>query len=230
MKKILIINIILLFFVTLSFAKECKECHKIEYQQFASSVHNGQIECTDCHAEADNAHGKGFKSPVDCLSCHDKMEDIKNTVHAKALFDKQGKVYKCWTCHTKHSILPTNNEFSSVNKANLKDTCTKCHKDIKGVGLFGKFAKFRISAHEKLYAAYDYSDKNCLNCHHGAVAHGEKNLNPTNCNKCHNKNSFKFHTSVNKYFGVWDFLAFLFLIGVILCLSAKLKIRIKKDD
>jgi len=231
MKRFLIINLMFLFLITTAgFAKKCSYCHKEEAKQFKASVHNGEIECTDCHADADKSHKKGFKSVVDCLSCHDKMEGIKDTVHAKAMFDKKDEVYKCWECHTKHSILPSKNEFSSVNKCNLKETCTKCHKEIAGVGFLGKFAKFKISAHEKIYAGYDYSDNNCLNCHHGKVVHGEKNINPSNCNKCHNKNSFKFHTSTDIYVGLWVFIAFLFLIAVILCVTAKMKKRIRKED
>ncbi len=232
MKKfyILIINLMfLLLIVSSGFAKKCSYCHKTESMQFKASVHAGEIECTDCHADADKSHKKGFKSVVDCLSCHDKMESFKNSVHQKAMFDKKNEVYKCWECHTKHSILPKDDENSSVNKANLKNTCTKCHKGIAGTGLFGKFAKFRISAHEKIYAGYDYSDKNCLNCHHGSVAHGEKNLNPSNCNKCHNKNSFKFHTSLDNYAGMWVFIAFLFFIAVFLCITSKMRKRLKDD-
>jgi hypothetical protein len=158
------------------------------------------------------------------------MEGIKNSVHSKAMFDEKGEVFKCWECHTKHSVLPSKNEESSVNKANLKDTCTKCHKNIAGKGLFGKFAKFRISAHEKIYTGYDYSDNNCLNCHHGSAAHGEKNLNPSNCNKCHNKDSFKFHNSLDTYAGMWVFIAFLFFIAVFLCITSKMKKRIKPEN
>ncbi len=231
MKKVFFINLIfLLLFATSGLAKKCSYCHKAESQQFQASVHAGEIECTDCHNGADESHKKGFKSVVDCVSCHDKMESIKNSVHSKALFDKEEGVYKCWACHTKHSILPTNNEASSVYKCNLKDTCTKCHKGIAGKGLFGKFAKFRISAHEKIYAGYDYSDTNCLNCHHGSVAHGEKNLNPSNCNKCHNKDGFKFHSSLDTYAGIWVFIAFLLFIAVVLCVSSKMKKRLKKED
>ncbi len=226
MKKILIINIILLFFVTLSFAKECKDCHKIEYQQFSSSVHNGQIECTDCHTNADNAHGKDFKSPVNCLDCHEKMDGVKNSVHAKALFNKETKVFMCFKCHGKHNILPKNNPYSKVNPDNLKYTCTSCHKNINNT-----LGKFRISAHEKFATGDEYSDNNCLKCHHGSVVHGEKNLSPSYCNKCHNKNGAKFHTQIIKSIRWWDLIAFLFFIAVILCITSRFyKLLKRKQD
>ncbi len=231
MKKIFIINIIFIFiFASSLLADKCDKCHKSEYDHFKTSVHNGQVECLECHTGADKEHSKGLQSGVDCLSCHDKMEGFKNTPHAKVMFNTSNKVYNCALCHTAHSILPSKNEFSSVNKKNLKDTCTKCHKDIKGKGFLGTFGNFRISAHEKIYAGEEYSDSNCLNCHHGNAAHGEKNLNPSNCDKCHNKDSFKFHTSKDINSAIWVFLAFLFLIGVSLYLTSQLYILLNKNS
>jgi len=230
------INLVLVIFVinfNFALAKDCGDCHKIEKAQFEKSVHADEISCTDCHQDADSNHSKGFKSAVDCLSCHDKMDKIKTTVHAKALFDKDKKVFKCYACHGTHDILPKSNKFSKVNPANLNETCTSCHKDIKGKGLLGFFGKFKISAHEKIYAGTKYSADNCLNCHHGSVVHGEKMLNPSNCNNCHNKNSAKFHTQVDKAVGLWDFIAFLFLVAVLLCITFrfyKIKNKKMKDD
>ncbi len=220
MKKLfsyLIINIVLLFVLAgISFAAQCSSCHKQEANLFKKSVHASEITCTDCHTNADTKHGKGFKSSVNCLDCHDKMEGIKNTVHGKALFNKKQGVYMCYKCHGKHLILPKENSYSKVNVNNLKTTCTKCHTDIGRT-----WGKFRISAHEKFATGDLYSDCNCLLCHHGSVAHGEKNLSPSYCNKCHKLNGAKFHTQAISSVRWWDLIAFLFFIAVILCITSR---------
>jgi uncharacterized protein YlaI len=223
---LLMINFLTItFFTSLSFADNCSKCHKKETTQFKQSVHASEIGCTDCHSNADTKHGKGFKSAVNCIDCHDKMEGVKKTVHAKALFNKKQDVFMCYKCHGKHLILPKNNPDSKVNLCNLKDTCTSCHTDIKKT-----WGKFRISAHEKFFTGDKYNDSNCLNCHHGAVAHGEKNLNPSYCNKCHNIESSKFHTQTISSIRWWDLLAFLFFIAVILCITSRFYKLINKKN
>ncbi len=199
-----------------TFAQNCAKCHKNEAMLFKKSVHSSEIGCTDCHTEADTKHGKGFKSPVNCLDCHDKMAGVKKSVHAKALFNKKEGVFMCYKCHGKHLILPKNNPFSKVNINNLKDTCTSCHTNIKNF-----WGKFRISAHEKFATGDKYTDSNCLACHHGSVVHGEKNLDPTYCNKCHNSQTLKFHTQAISSVRWWDLIAFLFFIAVILCITSR---------
>ena len=230
MKKIF--NIITILAITLwgyqlSAMNQCSKCHMREYLIFSASVHKGQIECLDCHQNADKPHKKGFKTVVNCLDCHDKMEGIKNTVHKKALYDAKNHVYECWKCHGKHFILPPNNPYSKVYPANLKDTCTSCHKEIKGKCAGVKFAKFRISAHEKFFTGDKYSENRCLACHHGNVVHGEKNLVKTNCNKCHTKN---FHLQLSSTLAEFNFIIFVFLILGIFCIGWRFIKYFRKED
>jgi len=221
MKKFFIILTLTLMVITTNqlFAmKQCSKCHMREYLIFSASVHKGQIECLDCHQNADKPHDKdkNFKTVVNCLDCHDKMEGIKNSVHKKALYDAKNDVYKCWECHGKHFILKKENPYSKVNSANLPDTCTSCHTEIKGKCAGVKFAKFRISAHEKFLTGDKYSENRCLACHHGNVAHGEKNLVKTNCNKCHKK---EFHLQLSSSLAEFNFVVFIFLILGIFCVG-----------
>lgn len=219
MKKFINITLVLIFTFysyQLFAMKQCSKCHMREYLIFNASVHKGQIECTDCHQNADTPHKKGFKSVVNCLECHDKMEGIKNTVHKKGLYDAKNEVYKCWGCHTKHFILPKNNPYSKVNEKNLSDTCKSCHTEIKGKCAGVKFAKFRISAHEKFLTGKKYSEDRCLACHHGNVVHGEKDIAKTNCNKCHKK---EFHLQLSSTLAEFNFVIFIFLILGIFCVG-----------
>ncbi len=228
MKKIAIILILLFGYTSLTFAmNKCYHCHKKEYLTFNASVHKGQIECTDCHQNADNPHKKGFKTVVNCLDCHDKMEGIKNTVHKEALFDKNSGVYKCWACHGKHFILPPNNPYSKVNPKNIADTCKSCHLEIKGKCAGVKFAKFRISAHEKFLTGDLYSEDRCIACHHGKVVHGEKNLVNTNCNKCHKKN---FHLQLSATLAQFNFIVFIFIILILICIGWRFIKYFRKDE
>ena len=219
MKRIFNIAIILSLILSsyqLFAMKQCSKCHMREYLIFNASVHKGQIECLDCHQNADQPHKKGFKTVVNCLDCHDQMDGIKNTVHKQALYNAKTDTYKCWGCHGTHFILPKNNPYSKVNQANLKDTCTSCHTEIKGKCAGVKFAKFRISAHEKFLTGDKYSEDRCLACHHGKVVHGEKDLAKTDCNKCHKKD---FHLQLSSTLAEFNFVIFIFIILSIFCIG-----------
>ncbi len=230
MRKLWFLPVLLLIINSKAFAmNNCSKCHMSEYLTFNASVHKGQIECTDCHQNADTPHAKNknFKTVVNCLECHDKMEGIKNSVHKNALFDAKNKVYKCWACHGKHFILPKDNPYSKVYTKNLYDTCTSCHVEIKGKCGGVKFAKFRISAHEKFFTGEKYSEKLCLNCHHGSVVHGEKNLVKTNCNKCHKKN---FHLQLSSTLAEFNFIIFIGIILILVCIGWRFIKYFRKEN
>ena len=144
-------------------ARLCVQCHEREAKYFQSSHFqallkggNDSATCTDCHglhaiSKIDNmAAGRLFHTEA-CLKCHadvEKMERNKVTTIAPRTFFESyhGKNVRlgypertagCADCHGSHNILPPKSPDSSVNPANLVNTCRQCHP-----GAGPGFAKF----------------------------------------------------------------------------------------
>jgi len=144
-------------------ANLCSQCHENESAYF-KSTHFTALEkgnrdaptCTDCHNKHainkidDVSQGRIFHTQA-CMKCHaDTSLMFKNkvtTIAAKTYFESYHgknirlgypeKVAGCSDCHSSHNILPANDTASSVNAANLTNTCRQCHADA-GSG-FSKF-------------------------------------------------------------------------------------------
>jgi formate dehydrogenase gamma subunit len=156
--------------------KTCGQCHAEEEKQYAGSVHGvavarGQLAapvCTDCHG----IHG--IKARIDpnstvssqnvarftCAQCHDSLrltrefdlagrrsETFLDSYHGLAGKLGSKGVANCASCHGVHNILPSSDARSTVNKANLKDTCGKCHP-----GASENFAKGAVHMAEPMEA------------------------------------------------------------------------------
>lgn len=134
-------------------AKLCSQCHEKESSYF-SSIHFQALEkgnndapaCTDCHNKhainkIDNiSQGRSFHTQA-CMKCHadTRMMDRSHvtTIAPKTYFESyHGKnirlgypenVAGCADCHSSHNILPENDTNSTVNAANLTNTCKQCH-------------------------------------------------------------------------------------------------------
>lgn len=144
-------------------AKLCSQCHEKESSYF-KSIHFQALEkgsndaptCTDCHnkhaiSKIDNdSEGRIFHTQA-CMKCHaDTGMMFRNhvtTIAPKTYFESyHGKnirlgypenVAGCSDCHSAHNILPEKDTNSTVNTANLINTCKQCHTDA-GTG-FSKF-------------------------------------------------------------------------------------------
>jgi cytochrome b subunit of formate dehydrogenase len=136
----------------------CGKCHENVKQTYLRSVHGtaaleGKREspvCTDCHGEhsitaVKLAASKVFPShiPGTCGQCHGAeyiatrydlprrvVETYMDSFHGLALRAGGLSVANCASCHGAHDILPPTDPRSSVNKANLAQTCGKCHPNI----------------------------------------------------------------------------------------------------
>ncbi len=145
----------------------CGECHSDVYKEYIESVHGssfvkGAIDapvCSTCHGEHEILPPEEKKSPVSplnvsktCSECHaleriikkyglpsDRVSSYEHSYHG--LVDKFGdtRAANCESCHGYHLILPSSDARSSVNPANIKTTCGKCHP-----GASDNFAKGRI--------------------------------------------------------------------------------------
>jgi cytochrome b subunit of formate dehydrogenase/DnaJ-class molecular chaperone len=149
----------------------CGKCHENVQQTFARSIH-GQAAtagvrdapvCTDCHGEhtiqAVATAASSVSSahiPETCGQCHGAeriasrfklsptvVETYLQSFHGLALQFGGVAAANCASCHGFHDILPSSDPLSSVNKANLPQTCGKCHP---GIGTRLALGEVRIHA------------------------------------------------------------------------------------
>lgn len=134
----------------------CGSCHRVPLQHYEEGVHGQALAkgspdtpvCTDCHGEHGIRARRDPKSRVfataiskaTCPQCHsavrineryglteNQTETYKESFHGLA--DQFGltTVANCASCHGAHRILHSSDPKSSVNRANLPQTCGNCH-------------------------------------------------------------------------------------------------------
>ncbi len=161
----------------LAIVETCSECHTHESPYFESvhylalkKGHKDAPTCTDCHclhaiAKIDNdAKGRDFHTKA-CLKCHDDTEMMErnkvttiagptyfNSFHGKNVqLGYPEKVAGCADCHTAHEVRKADDPKASVNKANLVDTCGKCHTSAGAS--FAQYAPHAEDGDKKKYPA-----------------------------------------------------------------------------
>jgi cytochrome b subunit of formate dehydrogenase len=138
-------------------AQTCSQCHAAIAGDFAESVHgkalakgNGDAPtCTNCHGEHTILRHTDPRSPVAsqnvsqqvCAPCHssvaltakyglsaDRFKTFSDSYHGLAMRGGSVEAANCASCHGTHNIKSSSDSTSMVNKANLAQTCGKCHK------------------------------------------------------------------------------------------------------
>ncbi len=134
----------------------CAQCHEKIADVYLQSVHGvlamkGNEEapvCTTCHGEHQilakaNPQSRVASANVSsqvCQPCHesvllsakyglrsDRFKTFTDSYHGLASRGGSLSVANCASCHSSHDIKPASDPTSSVNKANLKVTCGRCH-------------------------------------------------------------------------------------------------------
>ncbi len=136
----------------------CGKCHENVRQTYTRSIHGKAVTsgirdapvCTDCHGEhtiqaVREATSKVAPShiPETCAQCHGAeriaaryqlspqvVQTYMQSFHGLAMQFGGATVANCASCHGFHDILPSSDPLSSVNPANLPQTCGKCHPGI----------------------------------------------------------------------------------------------------
>ncbi len=184
----------------------------VDYELFKLTKHGQKLECIDCHEDAAaSRHCRSGFQKVNCLACHSKIKGLypygarerlqkkgirmpekklvgdsyyKKSKHGIAFLAGKKDAPNCYNCHTRHSVFGKRDERSSVNRKNLVETCSACHKERKLDTLLEKMTTYRVQAHRKGDMSYDYDHGNCIDCHQGTAVHGLK-VSDAPCSRCH---------------------------------------------
>jgi cytochrome b subunit of formate dehydrogenase len=134
----------------------CAKCHETIAAEYNSSVHAAALRkgnsdapvCTDCHGEHEITAHTDSASPVYarnvaqqvCASCHasvrltqkyglssNSFQTFADSYHGLAARGGSVEVVNCASCHSVHAIKSPLDPASTVNKANLVQTCGQCH-------------------------------------------------------------------------------------------------------
>ncbi len=121
----------------------CGSCHLLLLEDWKNlSAHGlawqegeeGPV-CTDCHSThgiADpTTSASRLASADNCGSCHEEyLTTFRDSFHGKANDLGMVSGATCADCHTPHKNLPVEHPQSSVNAANLVETCGQCHDNV----------------------------------------------------------------------------------------------------
>ena len=150
----------------LNVAETCGICHNDVQTAYLDSVHGLAVTrgskdsptCTGCHGEhailapkdSNSLVNPGRVSTVTCGRCHgdermnsrygfgDKVPAYQDSFHGLAVRGGQRTAANCASCHGIHNILPSADIRSTINPANLKQTCGQCHPGVSDKVTQGK--------------------------------------------------------------------------------------------
>ncbi len=137
----------------------CGRCHDQISKEFQQSIHGQAVArgnwlapvCTDCHGIHSIKSHTDPSSPVTaqnltqatCARCHEGVrlsqefgiEGRRGTTYLASyhgLASREGSqvVANCASCHGTHSIFPSSDPRSTINRANLVRTCGQCHPGV----------------------------------------------------------------------------------------------------
>jgi len=137
----------------------CGKCHEQISKEFQASIHGQAIAksnwqapvCTDCHGIHSIKAHTDPNSPVSaqnvaqltCARCHEGVrlsqefgvEGRRATTYLASYHGLAARlgsqvVANCASCHGSHSIFPSRDPRSTINKANLARTCGQCHPGV----------------------------------------------------------------------------------------------------
>lgn len=173
----------------------------------ASPIPSSSLQCQGCHGP-----GKTLPYLAGSLFHTGPHTDYDHSFHAQAI-SNGGRAATCLDCHTKNrdmtTILPASDSRSTINRANIANTCGGCHGDksvMQGSGISDRpFLSYRESVHAKAIALGNLSAAVCTDCHNSHNIEPASNAKssiakaniPTTCGKCHSSESTEFMQSIH---------------------------------
>ncbi|HEX8815738.1 MAG TPA: cytochrome b/b6 domain-containing protein [Terriglobales bacterium] len=154
----------------------CAKCHGPVEQQFVASIHGQAISrgnwqapvCTDCHGihtikapkDPNSSVSPQNVARVTCAKCHEgvqlsqefgvptgRVSSYMASYHGLAASLGSPTVANCASCHGVHNIFPSSDPRSTINQANLVQTCGQCHP-----GVTDKFVAAKVHVDAPLAA------------------------------------------------------------------------------
>lgn len=197
---------------------ECLDCHgdpdadpRVDPDLFAGSVH-GDEQCVSCHMDIEDVDHDTPLAKVDCSECHDDEAEIYlESYHGKALLAGRAMAASCGDCHgAPHAIISAEGPGSPIARANIPDTCARCHGDaeaMKALNLrqLAPIATYTGSVHGLAFSRDNPEAAVCTDCHgsHDLLRSTDPasklhwtNI-PNTCGKCHEKISQTYWRSVH---------------------------------
>ena len=139
--------------------KTCGKCHNAIANDYWEGIHGklaarGEVDapvCTHCHGEHGIFSHDDPRSPVSrskvaemtCSPCHEsavlnekygrlpgRLTSFIDSYHGLKSKAGDTHVANCASCHGVHRILPSADPTSTINPANLQETCGECHPGI----------------------------------------------------------------------------------------------------
>ncbi|PIQ08972.1 MAG: hypothetical protein COW71_08825 [Ignavibacteriales bacterium CG18_big_fil_WC_8_21_14_2_50_31_20] len=136
----------------------CGKCHSEIVEEYKNSIHWIRAKkgikdapvCNDCHSEHNIeditvSDKKAYRLKMQdktCISCHNdarmnqkfgaegkEVEQYLNSYHGLAAYRGGSNAALCIDCHGVHSILQSSDPNATINKANVTQTCRKCHEN-----------------------------------------------------------------------------------------------------
>src|SRR5881394_262082 len=166
-----------------------------------------ELQCQGCHGP-----GKTLPYLAGSLFHTAPHSAYDHSFHAQAIHNGV-KAAACLDCHTKNgdmtTILPPSDPKSTINRANIAETCGRCHGDksvMQGSGISNRpFLSYRESVHAKAIARGNMSAAVCTDCHNSHDIESASNQKssiakaniPNTCGKCHRTEATEFMQSIH---------------------------------
>jgi len=145
----------------------CAKCHQRVQLEFMASIHGQAITrgnwqapvCTDCHGihtikshiDPNSSVSAQNLARSTCARCHEgvrlsrefgvpgeRVTSYLESYHGLASELGSQVVANCASCHGSHYILPSSDPRSTINRANLVQTCGQCHPGVTEKFVAGK--------------------------------------------------------------------------------------------
>src|SRR5690349_15999049 len=173
----------------------------------ASPIPSPALQCQGCHGE-----GKQLPYLAGSLFHTTQHRGYGHSFHAQAL-QNGAKAATCLDCHARNhdmtTMLPASDPASTINRANVAETCGRCHGDktvMQGSGISNRpLLAYRESVHAKAIARGNMSAAVCTDCHNGHDIEPASNPQstiakvniPNTCGKCHRTEANEFMQSIH---------------------------------
>jgi formate dehydrogenase gamma subunit len=173
----------------------------------ASPAPSPTLQCQGCHGP-----NKQLPYLAGSLFHTAPHSGYDHSFHAQAVRNGM-KAATCLDCHARNgdisTVLPPADSNSTINRANIAETCGRCHGDqsaMKGSGISNRpFLSYRESVHAQAIARGNLSAAVCTDCHNAhdvepassAQSSIAKANIPSTCGKCHRTEANEFMQSIH---------------------------------